>query len=325
MSKLSINVVSKLGAAGLLTAITLGLTSQAQAVDISCDTAKLIVPWKAGGGTDVVFRKFADAANKSGARPQLQIINIPGQGGNKGAKEAKRAKPDGCTLVAIHQSAITSYFTGRVDFTWDAFEPVSLLSRTSSFVGASSEAPYNNLEELIVEAKKRPGEITAGGTFGSVSQFLFLLIEDSTGIKFRHVSYDGTKERVTALLANNIDIGEINLTAATKYIAAGDMKALAVMGEVSETPDVKTAKEQGVNVVFGVERGIMLPKGTSPEIIAHYETIFKKASQDQALQTSLKKTGTDVVYKNAADYTSHMQSTYDKWLSIAKKIGAYKR
>ena len=87
------------------------------AADLNCKTAKLIVPWGAGGGTDVVFRIFANAINESGAEPQLQVINMGGQGGNKGAKEARKAKPDGCTLFAIHQSAITSYLNGRVDFT----------------------------------------------------------------------------------------------------------------------------------------------------------------------------------------------------------------
>ena len=303
------------------------MSSAAQAADIPCDTARLIVPWSAGGGTDVVFRKFVDNVNKAGAAPQLQVVNIPGQGGNKGAKEAKRAKADGCTLFAIHQSAITSYFTGRVDFSVEAFEPVTLLTRTASFVGANSATPYTSLEDLIADAKARPGEITAGGTFGSVSQFIFLLIEDATGAKFRHVSYDGTKERITALLAKNIEIGEINLTAATKYIESGDLKALAVMGdaEMDEAPGVRTAKSQGVDVVFGVERGIMLPKGASADVIAHYDAIFKAAAEDATLVAALKKTGTAVVYKGAADYKAHMQTTYDKWLEIAKKIGAYKR
>ena len=123
---------------------------------IPCGTAKLIVPWSPGGGTDVIFRIVADAVNKAGANPQIQVVNISGQGGNKGAKEAAKAKPDGCTLFAIHQSAITSYFTGRVDFTWDAFEPVALLTRTPTIFGASPATPYNNLKELVAHAKKKP-------------------------------------------------------------------------------------------------------------------------------------------------------------------------
>ena len=74
----------------------------AQAADLPCRTAKLIVPWGAGGGTDVIFRIFVESINKTGIKPQLQVVNIGGQGGNKGAKEARKAKPNGCTLFAIH-------------------------------------------------------------------------------------------------------------------------------------------------------------------------------------------------------------------------------
>ena len=88
----------------------------------------------------------------------------------------QRLKPDGCTLFAIHQSAITSYFTGRIDITWDAFETISMVTSTPSIIGANVNVPYNNISELVAAAKKAPGTITAGGTFGSTSQFVFLLI-----------------------------------------------------------------------------------------------------------------------------------------------------
>ena len=132
------------------------------AADIPCSTAKLIVPWGAGGGTDVLFRIFAETANKQGAKPQIQVVNMGGQGGNKGAKEARKAKADGCTLFAIHQSALTSNLTGRVDFTWDAFEPVAMLTRTPLIVGANPDVPYNNTTEMVANAKSRPGELLTG-------------------------------------------------------------------------------------------------------------------------------------------------------------------
>ena len=81
---------------------------------IPCGTAKLIVPWKAGGGTQVLFAIFEKTIAESGVKPKLKLVMIPGQGGNKGAKEAKKAKADGCTLFAIHQSAFTCYFNGRI-------------------------------------------------------------------------------------------------------------------------------------------------------------------------------------------------------------------
>jgi tripartite-type tricarboxylate transporter receptor subunit TctC len=315
---------------GLAVAATLALTGMslsAQAVDIPCGTAKLIVPWGAGGGTDVIFRVVVDAANKAGAKPQMQVVNIGGQGGNKGAKEARKAKPDGCTLFAIHQSAITSYFTGRVDFSVEAFAPVALLSRTPAIFGANPEVPYNNLTELIAAAKAAPKTITAGGTLGSTSQFVFLLLEDAAGIKFKHVSYDGTRERMTALLAKNIHIGEINLTSAKKYIQTNELKALGITtaGRNADIPDVATASEQGVNMVYGTDRGIVMPKDTSPEIVAHYEAILKKAMSNPDVVAALNKKGTSVEFKGSADYEAYFKDTFSKWKAIAIKVGAYKR
>lgn len=84
---------------GITAAAALAITVAAPAkAEIPCGTAKLIVPWGAGGGTDVIFRILVESANKQGAKPQIQVVNMGGQGGNKGAKEAVKAKPDGCTL-----------------------------------------------------------------------------------------------------------------------------------------------------------------------------------------------------------------------------------
>ena len=297
------------------------------AAEIPCGTAKLIVPWGPGGGTDVVFRIVADAVNKAGAKPQIQVVNISGQGGNKGAKEAVKAKPDGCTLFAIHQSAITSYFTGRVDFTWDAFEPVALLTRTPTIFGANTATPYNNLKELVAHAKKNPGKIIAGGTLGSTSHFIMLLLEDATGIKLKHISYDGTSQRMTALLAKNIEIGEINLAAAKKYIQTNELKGLGITTEVRnpEAPKVMTAKEQGINLVYGTDRGIVLPKGASAEVVNHYAKMLEGAMNDQAVKDSLTRKGTSSFFVAGDDYRAYFEKTYTHWEKIAKTVGVYKR
>ena len=315
--------------AALVGAAALSMTAvstTAQAVDFPCKTAKLIVPWGAGGGTDIIFRTIENAVNKAGASPKLQIVNIGGQGGNKGAKEARKAKPDGCTLFAIHQSALTSYLNGRVDFTWDAFEPVSMMSRTPAIIGAHTGVPYDDMNGMIEYAKANPGSILAGGTLGSTSHFLFVLLEDAAGIKYKHVSYDGTRQRMTALLAKNIELGEINLAGAKKYIQTNELKALGITTEQRNPaiPNVKTLKEQGIDMVYGTDRGIMAPKGTSAEHIAHWDALFAKAASDPEVIEALKAKGTSVEYKNAAAYRVYFETVFDKWKGLAAKIGMYK-
>ena len=309
-----------------IAAVALG-GAPAMAAGLPCSTAKLIVPWSPGGGTDVIFRIIADAANRAGADPQLQVVNIGGQGGNKGAKEAVKAKPDGCTLFAIHQSAMTSYFTGRVDFSFEAFDPVALLTRTPPIIGAHPGVPYNDVNDLIAAAKASPGTILTGATLGSTSHFWFLLLEDAAGIKLKYVPYDGTRQRMTALLAKNIDLGEINLAAAVKYIQGSELKALGIFTPErnEQIPDVPTLREQGIDLVAGTDRGIMVPKGTPPEAIAQWERVLEKAMQDPQVVSSFAKKGTGIIFKGSDEYGKYIETTFSKWEEVAKKVGVYKR
>jgi tripartite-type tricarboxylate transporter receptor subunit TctC len=298
----------------------------AQAADIPCSTAKLIVPWGAGGGTDVIFRTFVEEVNKAGTKPQLQVVNIGGQGGNKGAKEAVKAKPDGCTLFAIHQSALTSFFTGRVDFTWDAFEPVAMLTRTPAIFGANADVPYDDVKGLVAAAKAAPGEVLAGGTLGSTSHFVFLLLEDKAGVKFKHVSYDGTRQRMTALLAKNIEVGEINLASAKKYIQTNELKALGITTAERnpEIPEVATLREQGYDMVYGTDRGVMAPKGTPADVVAHYAAAFKAAAESKSVQDAMTAKGTAIEYLGPDAYTKYFEDTFANWKRIAEQVGIYK-
>lgn len=313
---------------GLATAAALATMAGAPvaAAEIPCGTAKLIVPWGAGGGTDVIFRIIVEAANKHGADPQIQVVNIGGQGGNKGAKEAVKAKPDGCTLFAIHQSALSSFLTGRVDFTWDAFEPVALLTRTPTIYGANAKVPYNNLKELAAYAKDHPNEVLAGGTLGSTSHFAMLELQDAAGVEFKHISYDGTRERMTALLANNIHIGEINLAAAKKYIQTGELKALAITTEERnpEIPDVATAKEQGYDLVIGVDRGVVLPKGAPKQVVDYYSDLMRKVATDPGVQKQMEAKGSSMPFLAGDDYRAYFEKTFEKWKQIAINVGMYK-
>ncbi|MBE9553753.1 MAG: tripartite tricarboxylate transporter substrate binding protein [Proteobacteria bacterium] len=308
-------------------AATALITTGAMAADIPCGTAKLIVPWKPGGGTDVIFRIFANNINESGAKPQIQVVNISGQGGNKGAKEARKSKADGCTLFAIHQSAITSYLNGRVDFTWDAFEPVALLTSSPDIVGAAGDAPYNNMADLIAASKAAPKTILTGATFGSTSQFMWLIMEDLTGMKFKYVPFDGTRERMTALLSNTIQLGTINVVAGKKYIKGGELKALGIAAAErnEQLPDLPTLREQGIDLVYALRRGIVAPKGTSSDVIDHWAGVFKKATEDDSILAQMKAKGTGVEYVGPASYRDWFEKTYADHEKVAIKIGMYKK
>jgi len=311
-----------------MTVVFLGWVSgPAMAADIPCKTAKLIVPWKAGGGTHVLFSIFEKTIQNLDVTPKIKVVTVPGQGGNKGAKEARKAKPDGCTLFAIHQSAITSYLNGRIDFSFEAFDTVALLTSTPDIVGAAGSVPWNTLSELDQAAKAAPGTILTGATFGSTSQFMWLILEEKTGMKFKYVPFDGTRQRMTALLSNAIQLGTLNVASGRKYLENGDLKAYGIAAEErsKHLPDLPTLQEQGVDLVYALKRGIVAPKGTPADVIAHWSGVFKAAAEDADLLAQMDAKGTDINWVGPADYRTWAEATYADHEQVAIKIGMYKK
>ncbi len=294
---------------------------------MSCRTAKVIVPWNPGGETDIVGRIFVDAANRAGADPKLQVVNVSGQGGNKGAKEAKKSKPDGCTLFFLHESAMTSYLTGRVDFNHTEFVPVALFTRTWAVIGATKDAPYSDLKGLAAAGKKNPKGILAGATLGSTSQISLLVFADAAGIELKYVSYDGTRDRMTALLAGNIQLGQISTTAASKYIQSGEMKALGILSPNRNDviPGVPTANELGIDAQWATSRGVVAPRGTPQDVVDYYVDLFGKAAADPEVIRQMKTKGTDIVFKSGDDYGKFLDDTYVLVKALADKVGMTQR
>ncbi len=299
------------------------MTTASAAPSIPCKTAKLIVPWKAGGGTHVLFSIYEKTMKEMGLTPTLKVVTVPGQGGNKGAKEAAKAKPDGCTLFAIHQSAFTSHLNGRIDFHYNRFDPVAQLTNTPDIIGASGKAPYNNFQELMTAVKAAPGTVPTGATFGSTSQFTWLLLEKETGMKFKFVPFDGTRQRMTALLSGAITLGGLNVASGRKYIESGELKAYAIAADKRDPalPNLPTLKEQGVNLSFSLIRGVVAPKGTPKDVINYWSQLLKKASENKDLLKQMKAKGTGINWVGPGDYQKWIDRSFAEFKGIADEMG----
>ena len=286
---------------------------------------KLIVPWAAGGDTDNIFRPFAPGLQKA-LGGTVVIANVTGASGTVGAREARGAPPDGYTLYAVHDYIHSTYYTGVSDVKYTDFEPVCLISSTPSVLTASPKTKWTSWQELLGDAKARPGQITVGATLGSTSHFFPALIEQAAGIKFKYVSYEGLAPRMNAILGGHIDLTDSNLTQKGK-VDAGQLKFIAIATEQRnpEVPTVPTLKELGVNVVFSVERGIMAPKGTPADVLARLEGACAQAVKEPAFADSMKKQGTDVRYLDRKAYAEYLKKLDDLNRGLAKDLGLLKR
>jgi tripartite-type tricarboxylate transporter receptor subunit TctC len=286
---------------------------------------KLIVPWAAGGDTDNIFRPFAHLFQKHVGQTVV-IANVGGASGTKGAKEAKDSPPDGYTLYAVHDYIHSTYWAGVADVTYTDFEPICLISSTPSVLTASPKTPWKSWQEFLADAKKRPGQITVGATLASTSHFFPALIEQAAGVKFKYVSYEGLAPRMNAILGGHVDLTDSNLTQKGK-VEAAQLKFLAIATEKRhpEMPNIPTLKELGVNVVYDVNRGIMVPKGTPAEVISKLSSACAAAAKESEFAQAMKLQGTDVRYLPRAEYAKWLKQNDDLNRNLAKDLGLLKR
>ncbi len=222
---------------------------------------------------------------------------------------------------------MTSYLNGRIKFHFENFETVALLTSTPDIVGASGKVPWKSFGDFKKAALAAPGTIKVGATFGSTSQFYWLILEDLTGMKFKFVPYDGTRERMTALLSGAIQMGGLNVASGRKYIEGGDLKgfAIAAAQRSKHLPDMPTLKELGVDMIYALDRGIVAPKGTAGDVIEHWSEIFKKAAADPGLRKQMDAKGTEVNWVGAVGYRQWAEKTFADHEKVAIKIGLWKK
>jgi len=286
---------------------------------------RLIVPWAAGGDTDNIFRPFAQAFQKHLGQTVV-VANVGGASGTRGAKEAKDAPADGYTLYAVHDYIHSTYYAGVADVQYTDFEPICLVASTPSVLTASPKTPWHNWKEFLDDAKKRPGQITVGATLASTSHFFPALIEQAAHIKLKYVSYEGLAPRMNAILGGHIDLTDSNLTQKGK-VDAGQLKFLAIATEKRhpEMPSIPTLKELGVNVVYDVNRGIMVQKGASPEVIQKLSAACAAGAKEPEFAQAMKLQGTDVRYMDRAAYGKWLKQNDDLNKKLAQDLGLFKR
>jgi len=286
---------------------------------------KLVVPWAAGGDTDNIFRPFAPLLQKQLGQTVV-IANVGGASGTKGAKEVKDSPADGYTLYAVHDYIHSTYYAGVADVAYTDFEPICLIASTASVLTASPKTPWGDWKGLLADAKARPGQISVGATLASTSHFFPALIEKAAGIKFKYVSYEGLAPRMNAILGGHIDLTDSNLTQKGK-VEAGQLKFLAIATEKrsAEMPNVPTLKELGVNVVYDVNRGLMVPKGTPADVIAKLESSCAAAAKEPAFAQAMKLQATDVRYLGRTQYADWLKSNDELNKTVTKDLGLLKR
>jgi len=263
-----------------------------QAADFPTKEVQIIIPWAAGGATDLIFRALAATSGKYLGKPVV-VVNKPGGGGAVGYTEGMKAAPDGYTLTAAVTPMTILPHQVTTAFTYKNFEPIlNVVSDPSMFL-IRSDAPWKSLKEFLDYAKQNPDMITVGnsGAGGGV-HLVALAFEKAAGVKFNHIPFSGGGPSVTAILGGHVNAVSVSPPEGIPQIQAGKLKIIALFAEkrLAMFPDVPTVKEQGINFAMGMWRGLAAPKGTPPDVIKKLHDAFKQGMDDPVL----KKNATDM-------------------------------
>lgn len=283
----------------------------------------LVVPFAAGGDTDVPMRIVAEFLGKELGQP-IVVQNVVGAGGSTGTRQVKAAKPDGYTLASIHEHVIINQRTGVVDYGPLDFEPIAAFLTSPNYLATESSNPWKDLKELIEDAKKRPNEITWGVTFGSTAQMFAFLFMHKSGTKFRPVGYEGTAQRITAILGKQIHVGGSPLSTAVQQVQAGKMRLLGLAWDKRDprTANVSLFREQGVDMIWGEQRGWVAPKGTPIEIVRKIESALKKVLDNPEVKKKLEdEQGNLITFKTREQYIELLKQEDTELTKVIQETG----
>jgi tripartite-type tricarboxylate transporter receptor subunit TctC len=293
-----------------------------QAADFPTKEVQIIIPWAAGGATDLIFRALAASTEKYLGKAVI-VINRPGGGGAVGYTEAFQAKPDGYTLVSAITPLTILPHQVTTAFTYKSFEGVINVVRDPGMFLVRSDAPWKSLKEFLDYAKKNPGMITVGnsGAGGGV-HLIALAFEKTAGVKFNHIPFAGGGPSVTALLGGHINAVSVSPPEGIEHVKAGKLKIIALFAEkrFELFPDVPTVKEQGVDFVMGQWRGLGAPKGTPPDVIKKLHDAFKKGMEDPVFQKNAKDMVVNLSYLGPEDFGKLMARDDEFYGKLVKEI-----
>jgi tripartite-type tricarboxylate transporter receptor subunit TctC len=296
------------------------IVSSAHAADYPTKPVTLLITFEAGGTTDVATRLFVKYWQEK--FPQnINVLNIPGAGGNVGIAEAKKQNPDGYYLVVQSGPFAMNHALGSANFTWEEFEPVSLIFESYMALCVQNSSSIKTFEDFAAEVKKRPGEFKYGLYAGSPMTSTVLALQDFLATKFHVVDIPQSKS--TELLAGRIEAYSDAFAQMKPLIDSGDFRCLGVFANdrISEYPDIPTMKEKGVDYIITEQKyGIWAPKGTPADILEFLNASIKDTYQNPEYAKDLTKMGFTPIFTTRQEYTDWLKNIYESFGTYVKEL-----
>jgi tripartite-type tricarboxylate transporter receptor subunit TctC len=288
----------------------------------------LIVPWPAGGSTDIAMRAIAEVASKHLGQPII-IDNRAGGSGTVGpAQMAATAKPDGYTIAQIPITVFRLPLMQQT--TWNADKDFTYIAHLTGYtfgVTVKADSEFKTWDDIVKFAKANPGKVTYATPGAGTSLHIGMeQIAAKAGIKLTQVPFKGGAETNAAVLGGHTTL-QADSSGWKGLVEAKQLRLLMIWTDKPSAnyPGVPTLKQLGYPFVFDSPFGIAGPKGMDPKVVATIHDAFKKALEDPAVQATLAKYDMVVNYKNTADYVKFVKEVTESERKVVEMLGLKKK
>src|SRR5262245_30607858 len=294
--------------AGLIAAAIVSFSASAYAQQFPTRPVTLVVPWPAGGGTDIGMRALAQATEKHLGQ-KIVIDNKPGASGTIGpANMAANAAPDGYTVAQIPITVFRQPFLQKTAY--DPAKDFTYILQVTGYtfgVVVKADAPWKTFQELLDYAKANPGKINYGAPGAGTSLHITMeQIAKARGITWTHVPFKGNAESMNALLGGHVQV-VADSTGWGPLVSAGKFRLLVTWGasRTRNWPEVPTLRETGIDMVSNSPFGIAGPRGMDPAVVKVLHDAFKKGMEEPSHIEAMVKLDQEVAYLSSADYRAY--------------------
>lgn len=307
-----------------LAALCASSGAAAQTPSFASKPVRLVVPFPAGGGVDVIARSLAEGLARELGQAVV-IDNKAGAGTAIGNDAVAKAPPDGMTvLLNTNAIAILPSLNPKLPYvTESAFAPITLVGRAPIVAVVRADSPLRTGADLVATARAKPGALTYGSAGNGTSTHLSAeLLKVTAKVFVTHVPYRGAAPMFTDLLGGQIDVGFATLPSVAAFLSSGKMRALAATSAKRSTllPEVQTFEEAGVKgYQADVWYAAFAPAGTPAAVVKQWHAAFKRAAESEDFRKRAKAEGLMVTMDSPEDSTRIVRAEEAKWRRVVKE------
>ena len=287
----------------------------------------LVVPYAAGGSSDLSARPFAEEMGNILKQPFV-VVNKPGAGGGIGAAEVARAKGDGYTLLNASIGNVTiAPYTANLGYDYTSLRAVAQMTDIPLALTVKADSPLKTVKDFVEFAKANPGKIRYGSPgAGNIQHVTIEGWAKKMGIKITHMPFEGANPAVAALLGGHVEAIFTGVTEAAPHHKSGALRILGITSEKRiEMVDAPTFKEQGFDLQAGVWYGVLAPKSTPDDVVKALAEALKKSYDNPKVQESWKKLFLIPAYLGPAELDARIKKEAETNQQVLKDIGLYKK